>query len=123
ACQTGMCLSTMAVCGDAIVEFGEQCDFGTANNGPGTGCESNCMFSCTTNPNSCDDGEVCNGTETCSQVTVNGGTGQICMPGTAATNGTSCGAGMVCTNSTCTADVCGNGFAVAPEECDDGGLN
>lgn len=122
ACQNGMCLSTMAVCGDAVVEFGEDCDFGTANNGPGTGCETNCKFTCA-NAAACDDGNVCNGAEACVSVTVNGGMGQICMAGSAATNGTSCGTGMVCQNSTCVADTCGNGFAVAPEECDDGGLN
>ncbi len=121
-CQNGSCLSTMAVCGDGTVEFGEDCDFGS-NNGPGTGCESNCKFSCTMSPNSCDDGNVCNGLETCITNTVGGATGQICMSAANAMNGTACGTGMICTNGSCTADVCGNGYAVAPEECDDGGLN
>ena len=121
-CQNGACLSTMAVCGDGIVEFGEDCDFGTMN-GAGTGCESNCKFSCTMSPNSCDDGLICNGTEMCVTNMLGSAMGQVCMPAANAMNGTACASGKLCENGSCVNDTCGNGVHVPPEECDDGGLN
>lgn len=124
ACGAGVCTNGTCVggCGDGVVETGEQCDFGTGN-GPGTGCESNCMFSCTMVPSSCDDGNPCNGLETCNSVTVSNHVGQKCAPGTPEPNGTSCGTGKLCIASACTTATCGDGYTTPPEECDDGANN
>ena len=90
-CSNGACNMTGAVCGNGVVEGTEQCDFG-GGNGPGTGCESNCTYSCQANTD-CSDGNACDGTETCNNVTVSGHTGKKCAAGTALANGTACGHG------------------------------
>jgi len=107
------------VCGNSILESGEDCDFGTANNGPNTGCESNCKFSCTTNPDSCPDAETCDGAETCGQVMVGGFTGQACSAGTPLADCTACTGGL-CNGGSCQQSTCGDGCvdATAMEECE-----
>jgi len=114
ACQMGMCV--LASCGNGTAESGEQCDFGS-DNGQVPGCNLDCTFSC--NGNSCDDGDPCNGAETCGSVTHNGADGQACSPGTPEVNGTLCGTNMICKNAACVAGVCGDGFVTGTEECDD----
>jgi hypothetical protein len=52
------------LCGNGVVEEGEDCDEGAARNLEGTGCEPDCTFSCAQDAD-CDDGESCNGVETC----------------------------------------------------------
>lgn len=118
-CKGGVC--TAGTCGDGIVSGGEQCDFGTGN-GAGTGCQVDCKFSCSKTADTCSDGNVCNGVETCQTVTVSGKTGQKCQPGTAATDGTTCGSGLVCKTGVCVSPsaVCGNGVVEAGEDCDFG---
>jgi hypothetical protein len=56
---------TEAVCGNGIVEAGEDCDNGPGGNIDGSGCDSDCTFSCHTDAD-CDDGNECNGEERCS---------------------------------------------------------
>ena len=89
-CNNGACVGAGTVCGNGVTETGEDCDFGSGN-GAGTGCETNCKFSCTTNPNSCNDNNPCNGAETCGAVTVMGHAGQKCAAGTPLDNGVKAG--------------------------------
>jgi cysteine-rich repeat protein len=122
ACTSGVCASGACVnprCGNAVVEPGEECDFGSGN-GSAAGCQANCMFSCETLSSTCDDGNPCNGVETCGQVTDHGAIGQACQAGTAPIDGTSCGSNMICRSATCVVDFCGDGYVSGTEECDDG---
>jgi cysteine-rich repeat protein len=118
-CSNGNCVAPTAVCGNGVKETGEACDFGTGN-GSNTGC-TNCQFSCTLLPDSCNDGNLCNGTETCSAVTVNGQAGQKCnqtAPAPAA--GTTCATGKICLNQLCVNSTCGDGIisTVNGEQCE-----
>ena len=118
-CKDGACIAPTAVCGNGIVEPGEDCDFG-AQNGPNTGCEKDiCKFSCA-NAAACDDGNACNGSETCDPVTAtNGGMGQKCNAGTPESDGTACGTAKVCVNKICQSSTCGDGVVdVRTENCD-----
>jgi hypothetical protein len=71
------------VCGNGIVEEGEDCDEGPGGNIDGSGCDSDCTFSCHEHAD-CDDGIVCNGEERCSP------TLHRCQAGTPAEDGTAC---------------------------------
>jgi cysteine-rich repeat protein len=117
-CKDGACAGATAVCGNGIVETGEDCDFGTGN-GPNTGCEANtCKFSCA-NAAACDDGNACNGTETCDPVTVGSSTGKKCDPGTALSDGTACGTTKICVSKICQNSTCGDGVIdIRTENCD-----
>jgi len=120
-CTNGVCGSSM--CGNGITEPGEDCDFGAGMNTVGSGCEPTCKFSCTTNPNSCDDMNPCNGTETCNSVMVSGHMGQKCAAGTPLMNGATCGTNKTCQNGFCVGALCGNGTIDNGEQCDLGNLN
>ncbi len=100
------------VCGDGIVSGSEECDNGTAN-AKGSGCETDCHFSCHADAD-CDDGDPCNGAETCQAVAG----GQACKAGTPAVDNTTCGTGGYCKSGVCTQPVCGNGTVEPGEDCE-----
>ena len=114
------------VCGNSVVETGEDCDDGSKNGSAGDPCNADCTWVCaagTVNGDSkCNDGEPCNGTETC-------GSNHLCVPGTPLGDGTACGSGGdagisgLCRMKVCSPAVCGDGYVTAPEECDDGSKN
>ncbi len=118
-CTAGACNAPGATCGNGVVEAGETCDFG-AQNGAGTGCESNCTPSCTKSPDSCLDQNPCNGAESCADVSVGPSTGQACAPGAAAPDGTGCGGANICLGGACALSSCGDGYvdAGAGEQCE-----
>lgn len=117
-CVSGACVAEQ--CGDGFVSGMEQCDFG-AGNVAGSGCEPDCSFSCTQNPDSCDDGNPCNGAESCGSVVgPNGGNGMACAAGVPLNDGDACGANMICKAGACVATMCGNGVVEPGEQCDDG---
>src|SRR5271165_2380135 len=76
------------MCGNGMLDPGEQCDNGAAN-GPGTGCEKNCMFTCTSTVLTNCNNSPCMKPPTCTAT-------HTCMDGAAIPTGGSCGTGMVC---------------------------
>jgi cysteine-rich repeat protein len=117
-CNNGNCVAPTAVCGNGVKEAGEACDFGTGN-GSNTGC-TNCQFSCTLLPDSCNDANPCNGVETCTTVTVNNQAGQKCNATAAPAAGTTCATGKICLSQLCVTSTCGDGFlsTVNGEQCE-----
>ena len=137
SCQSGVCSdATAATCDDSLMCNGTEtcntasgCVAGTnaddgvpCDEGPdadGDECNSSCQSGvCTAGTNPvCDDGLLCNGTETCT-------TGSGCVAGTAATDGTPCDEGSgeddnEC-NSSCQSGVCDSGTnATSGLACDD----
>jgi cysteine-rich repeat protein len=91
----------MRRCGDGFVERQgmppEYCDDGNENDGDL--CNNMCTRSCVPPaPPNCDDGDVCNGEETC------GAALGVCRPGARAGDGTPCM--VAATPGTCQAGVC-----------------
>lgn len=102
------------VCGDGVVDPGEECDDGNAT--AFDGCEpGTCTFTCGED-GACNDGLVCNGAEVCVD--------HVCTLGTPPIDGRACtqdgGADGVCRTGTCVAAGCGNSVVDMGEECDDG---
>ncbi len=117
------------VCGNYVVEQGEQCDDGNAV--PDDCCDAFCRTE--GSGNSCSDGDICNGQETCNDA-------GICLPG----EPLSCDDGNVCTDDSCDptagcintqntapcddadicteGDTCSGGLCIAgpPQVCNDG---
>ena len=113
-CSGGACVA--ARCGDTFVTGTEQCDDG--NTTDGDGCENDCTWTCTAAAD-CSDGNLCNGTETCTMPST---LGSRCVAGSPPTDGTSCGGGRICRMGTCATAGCGDGIVSSPEQCDDGNM-
>lgn len=128
ACAHGACapVTIPAGCGDGKLDPGEDCDFGTAANLSGSGCEPNCKFSCSIGPDSCPQGDPCAGPDTCTAVhgAPGSGTGQKCQRGAALAACAACGGGSICVAGACSVPRCGDGCldTAAGEQCDDGNL-
>jgi len=117
-----------AVCGNGVIETGEQCDGGNIN---GQTCISKgfaggtltCSSSCAFNTSSClatlcgngvvDSGEQCDGSNL---------NGQTCT-GKGFAGGTLSCSSCVLNTASCLATLCGNGVKEGTEICDDGNLN
>ncbi len=111
-CLAGVCEASQ--CGDSFVDSaaGEQCDDG--NQEAWDGCQpGTCTFTCM-DDSGCNDGALCNGTETCDMVR------HVCASGTEATDRTPCGDARVCLDGACVPAGCGNSGVETGEECDDG---
>jgi cysteine-rich repeat protein len=113
----------VAVCGNGVVETGEQCDDGNNNNFDG--CSEHCTLEICGNgtidaSEQCDDGNTADGDGCSANCTIEGGTAcgnGVIEPGEECDDGnTSSGDGC---DSACQAEKCGDGTLDPGEECDD----
>ena len=114
-CLKESCVTSTCRDGYVNTAAGEECEDG--NDIDGDGC-TRCRWDCKTAPD-CDDGNICNGTETCDT------TKHTCGPGTPAAAGIACqqsdGKDGECSRGSCVNKGCGNKQVdPATEECDDG---
>ncbi|MBC8293446.1 MAG: hypothetical protein H8E45_09820, partial [Proteobacteria bacterium] len=130
-------ITIAAVCGNGLLELGEQCD--DSNTDAGDCCSATCTFE----PGSCDDSDACTQSDSCQAGVCTGSNPVVCTasdqchtvgscdPGTgvcsdpAAGNGVVCDDGDECTQSdTCQAGVCTGSNPVvctASDQCHDVG--
>lgn len=106
-CHAGAC--TKGTCGNGSVDVGEQCD--DNNLTAGDGCEPNCTYTCTLD-SQCNDGDPCNGVETCDPGR------HKCQHPSGQPDGTGCGTGKICVSSSCRPSFCGDGIISAGEACE-----
>lgn len=85
-CRGGACRS--GVCPNGVVEPGEECD--DDNGTEGDGCDADCTFTCESDEE-CQDGNACNGAETCTVAS------HLCSPGAPPM----CDDGDACTTDGC----------------------
>lgn len=110
-CVNGACV--FAGCGDRVVTAGEQCDDGNTNSFDG--CTNFCTYSCNVSAD-CEDGQICNGTETCTAQ-------HACVRTQPEPSGTACtldggGSGSCDGAGLCVSAGCGNGTVEAGEDCE-----
>ncbi len=124
--ETGVCSSTLRCvppgCGDGLLEGGEECDDGDES--AGDGCEPDCTRTCHEHSD-CDDGDVCNGAESCTvSGCVRAPIGVTCV-GVDACHATRCDALRGCVTAPIDADRDGHapvttvGGTTCGDDCDD----
>ncbi|MBI5546320.1 MAG: DUF4215 domain-containing protein [Deltaproteobacteria bacterium] len=118
------CRFLQALCGDGLLELGEQCDWGAANSDPDPdSCRTDCRFPycgdhTQDSGEACDDGNSVDGDGCDANCTLSGcgngvrSAGEECDDSNL-TDGDGC-------DSNCTATRCGNGVVTVGESCDDG---
>ena len=106
ACKNGSC---NLLCGNGVLDPGEQCD--DHNTKDGDGCQHDCTFTCA-NP-----ATDCPAPAACQTASCNGS--HLCATANQAQY-TSCGSGLVCDNSGNCVSACGNNHLDPGEQCDDG---
>jgi cysteine-rich repeat protein len=99
-------------CGDLVVDAGEDCDDGDADDADG--CTAACRFGCA-GDTECGDDDPCNGAEVCEDVPE----GRRCNVGQPAADGLACDGGT-CLGGQCKPLSCGNAELDDTEDCDDG---
>ena len=122
-CGGGYCVP--AGCGNGVVDGGEDCD--DSMNGDNTdGCRDDCHYTCSEEID-CQDGDACNGTETCNPTshTCEAGTAPDCDDMDACTRD-GCDAATGCTNELIDGDMdgysprtCAAGSMFMGGDCDD----
>lgn len=134
-CSGGTCSG--GTCGNGVIDTGEECDWGTANNVAGSGCEPDCTFSCKKTPSdTCATSFGCEANPKTCQTAPNptsAGSSDVGQKCVSATQIASCGAcntaagDFVCVNAQCQASHCGDACLDkrdivngGPEQCDDG---
>jgi len=119
---------TLPICGNGILEYGEQCDQGTNNSNTRPGaCRNNCLLpycgDFVVDPyETCDDGghvsgDGCSSTcrSECGDGHLNTQTGEVCDNGTANSNSTANACRL-----NCVLPSCGDGVVDNGEQCDNG---
>jgi cysteine-rich repeat protein len=114
-----------ANCGDGVIDDGEQCDFGEANDNSGA-CTLSCTVAACGDGNvyegveECDDGNTAN-TDDCAQCTA-----AFCGDGFTQAGVEECDDGNDVEDDACTSGcvgrLCGDGNVQGNEQCDDGNL-
>lgn len=108
-CKMGVC--TQPVCGNGVVERGEDCD-------GGVGCKADCHWQCVDAATDCAAAPACNMEQCTAQHTCQ-------AVADSSQDGQACGTGGTCSSGTCQTSgaVCGDGVVQGSEQCDFGSGN